>query len=102
MKLRWLRLLAARGDWQTFTRYYDPKMNFTELDCLFAQYQLRNGLPGADAATERLWLVGKSQHNSCDPLFELWESKGLLTEDRRWKRTKLAVESGNCGSPASW
>ena len=50
-------------------------MNFTELDCLFAQYQLRNGLPGADAATERLWLVGKSQHNSCDPLFELWESR---------------------------
>ena len=75
MKLRWLRLLAARGDWQTFTRYYDPKMNFTELDCLFAQYQLRNGLPRADAATERLWLVGKSQHNSCDPLFELWESR---------------------------
>jgi len=97
MKLRWLRLLAARGDWETFIRYYDPKMNFTELDCLFGQYQLRNDLPGADATAERLWLVGKSQHNACDPLFELWDIKGLLTEERRWKRTKLAVESGNYG-----
>ena len=97
MKLRWLRLLAARGDWQTYVRHYDPKMNFTELDCLFAGYQLRNDLPGADAAVERLWLVGKSQHNSCDPVFELWQAKGLLTEERRWKRTKLAVESGNYG-----
>ncbi|MCQ4324097.1 lytic murein transglycosylase [Stutzerimonas stutzeri] len=97
MKLRWLRLLAERGDWQTFTRYYDPQMNFTELDCLFGQYQLSNGLPGADAAAERLWLVGKSQHNACDRLFELWDAKGLLTEERRWKRAKLAVESGNYG-----
>ena len=97
MKLRWLRLLAERGDWQTFTRYYDPQMNFTELDCLFGQYQLSNGLPGADAAAERLWLVGKSQHNTCDRLFERWDAKGLLTEERRWKRAKLAVESGNYG-----
>ena len=97
MKLRWLRLLAERGDWQTFTRYYDPQMNFTELDCLFGQYQLSNGLPGADAAAERLWLVGKSQHNACDRLFEHWDAKGLLTEERRWKRAKLAVESGNYG-----
>src|SRR5690606_29922658 len=26
MKLRWLRLLAARGDWPTFLKYYDPKL----------------------------------------------------------------------------
>ncbi|MGE4408233.1 transglycosylase SLT domain-containing protein [Pseudomonas sp.] len=97
MKLRWLRLLAERGDWQTFTRYYDPQMNFTELDCLFGQYLLSNGLPGADATAERLWLVGKSQHNACDRLFERWDAKGLLTEERRWKRAKLAVESGNYG-----
>lgn len=32
LKLRWLRLLAARGDWKTFLAYYDPKLNFTELD----------------------------------------------------------------------
>ncbi|MCQ4277336.1 transglycosylase SLT domain-containing protein [Stutzerimonas degradans] len=97
MKLRWLRLLAARGDWPTFLKYYDPKLNFTELDCLFGQYQLGRGLPEGDATAERLWLVGKSQPEACDVLFTQWTAKGGLTEERRWKRTKLAVEAGNYG-----
>lgn len=98
MKLRWLRLLAARGDWQPFVSHYDPKMNFTELDCLFGQYQLANGHTQQGYATaQRLWLVGKSQHNACDPLFERWSAAGQLTEDLRWQRLKLAVESGNNG-----
>ncbi|TBU96012.1 lytic murein transglycosylase [Stutzerimonas kirkiae] len=96
MKLRWLRLLAARGEWPLFVRYYDQGMNFTELDCLFGQYQLSHGQEQAGNQTaERLWLVGKSQPNSCDPLFERWEAAGLLTEDKRWRRARLAVESGN-------
>jgi soluble lytic murein transglycosylase len=98
MKLRWLRLLAARGDWRPFVAYYDPKMNFTELDCLYGQYQLISGQKEQGYATaEKLWLVGKSQHNACDALFERWEDAGQLTEELRWKRAKLAVESGNYG-----
>ncbi|VXC78568.1 transglycosylase SLT domain-containing protein [Pseudomonas sp. 9Ag] len=98
MKLRWLRLLAARGDWRPFVAYYDPKMNFTELDCLYGQYQLISGQKEQGYATaEKLWLVGKSQHNACDALFERWEGAGQLTEELRWKRAKLAVESGNYG-----
>jgi len=96
MKLRWLRLLAARGDWQPFVNHYDPKLNFAELDCLFGQYQLANGHTQQGYATaQRLWLVGKSQHDACDPLFERWSAAGQLTEDLRWQRLKLAVESGN-------
>ncbi len=98
MKLRWLRLLAARGDWRPFVAHYDPQMNFAELDCLFGQYQLASGQTKQGYETaERLWLVGKSQHNACDALFERWENAGQLTEELRWKRTKLAVESGNYG-----
>ncbi len=96
MKLRWLRRLAARGDWRPFVAHYDPKMNFTELDCLYGQYQLISGQKEQGYATaEKLWLVGKSQHNACDALFERWEDAGQLTEALRWKRTKLAVENGN-------
>lgn len=96
MKLRWLRLLAARGDWQPFLAHYDPKMNFTELDCLYGQYQLGSGQTQAGYATaERLWLVGKSQHEACDALFDRWEAAGQLTDRLRWQRAKLAVEAGN-------
>lgn len=98
MKLRWLRLLAARGDWQPFLTYYDPKMNFTELDCLYGQYQFSSGqLKEGYQTAERFWLVGKSQHNACDALFDRWAAAGQLTESMRWKRAKLAVEANNSG-----
>ncbi|MCQ4287878.1 transglycosylase SLT domain-containing protein [Pseudomonas stutzeri] len=98
MKLRWLRLLAARGDWRPFVVHYDPAMNFAELDCLFGQYQLSSGQTKQGYETaERLWLVGKSQHNACDALFDRWRDGGQLSEDLVWQRTKLAVESGNYG-----
>ena len=69
MKLRWLRWLADRGDWSTFVKYYDPKLNFTELDCLNAQYQISHNLKSEGYANaEKLWLTGKSQPETCDTL----------------------------------
>lgn len=98
MKLRWLRWLAERGDWKTFLNYYDPQMNFTELDCLYGQYQLSHGLiEEGNATAEKLWLVGKSQPEACDTLFRMWSSHGLLTEEKRWQRAKLAAEARNYG-----
>ncbi|MHA6493782.1 transglycosylase SLT domain-containing protein [Pseudomonas borbori] len=98
MKLRWLRWLAERGEWQTFVKHYDPSLNFTELDCLYGQYQLNNGLEAEGFVTaEKLWLVGKSQPNACDRLFDNWAARGQLTEERRWQRSKLAVEARNYG-----
>ncbi|MBU2295396.1 MAG: transglycosylase SLT domain-containing protein [Gammaproteobacteria bacterium] len=98
MKLRWLRWLAERGEWKTFINYYDPTLNFTELDCLYGQYQLSHGMRAEGNATaEKLWLVGKSQPNACDPLFALWATEGQLTEQKRWQRAKLAAEARNYG-----
>jgi soluble lytic murein transglycosylase len=98
MKLRWLRWLAERGEWQTFVNYYDPELNFTELDCLYGQYLFRYGTPAeARAQAEKLWLVGKSQPEACDTLFSNWRSSGGLTEELRWQRAKLAAEARNYG-----
>ncbi|WP_448681992.1 transglycosylase SLT domain-containing protein [Pseudomonas nicosulfuronedens] len=96
LKLRWMRQLADRGDWNTFVRYYDPKMNFTELDCLYGQYQLGHGNKAEGYATaEKLWLVGKPQPDACDTTFAMWQADGQLTEEKVWKRLKLAAEKGN-------
>ena len=98
MKLRWLRWLAERGEWKTFINYYDPALNFTELDCLYGQYQLSHGMrTEGNATAEKLWLVGKSQPNACDPLFARWAAEGQLTEQKRWQRAKLAAEARNYG-----
>ncbi|HYQ37771.1 MAG TPA: lytic murein transglycosylase, partial [Pseudomonas sp.] len=102
MKLRWLRWAAERGDWQTFVKHYSPALEFTELDCLNGEYLFHHGkaTDGAIVA-KRLWLVGKSQPNSCDRLFDLWRDQGGLTEEMRWKRLKLAAEARNYGLAAS-
>ncbi|WP_295477385.1 transglycosylase SLT domain-containing protein [uncultured Pseudomonas sp.] len=96
MKLRWLRWLAERGDWATFVRYYDPKMNFTELDCLYGQYQINNGQRAeAYASAEKLWMTSKSLPDSCDAFFAQWAAAGQLTEQKRWQRAKLAAQARN-------
>ncbi|WP_455925126.1 transglycosylase SLT domain-containing protein [Pseudomonas putida] len=96
MKLRWLRWLAERGDWATFAKYYDAKLNFTELDCLNGQYQLGHGLKAEGyASAQKLWLTGKTQPDACDTLFGLWAADGQLTEDKRWQRLKLAAHTRN-------
>ncbi len=98
MKLRWLRWLAERGEWQTFINYYDPKLNFTELDCLYGQYLFKHGmLEEGKAQAEKLYLVGKSQPEACDTLFSLWREQGGANEQQRWQRAKLAAEARNYG-----
>ncbi|MFC3607053.1 transglycosylase SLT domain-containing protein [Stutzerimonas tarimensis] len=98
MKLRWLTHLSRRGDWQIFSKHYDPALGFTELDCLNGINLLENGRRSEGLAeAEQLWIVGKSQPNTCDPLFERLMASGQLTEHKRWQRAKLAVEAGNFG-----
>jgi soluble lytic murein transglycosylase len=98
MILRWLRMLADRGDWDTFAKYYDPKLNFTELDCLYGQYQLNHNQRAEGYATaEKLWMVGKDQPGTCEPLFARWAAEGQLTEQKRWDRAKLAAQARNYG-----
>lgn len=96
MKLRWLRWLAERGDWQTFEKYYDAKLNFVELDCLHGQFQLTHNLKAEGYKTaEKLWMTGKSQPTACDVTFGQWAADGQLTEQKIWDRAKLAAEARN-------
>ena len=98
MKLRWLRLLSERQQWPLFLKYYSPELNFIELDCRFAQYQLQSGQSQAAFATaDKLWLSAQSQPNACDPLFDSWRAAGQLSEDKVWQRLKLATDARNYG-----
>ncbi len=98
MKLRWLRLLASRDDWQPFVKYYDPKLNFVELDCLYGSYQLSHNLRSEGFANaERTWMSGKTLPTACDTFFAQWAAEGQLTEQKRWQRAKLAAQARNYG-----
>ena len=58
MKLRWLRWLAERGEWQTFIKHYSPALEFTELDCLLGEYQFRHGKAADGDRVARLRVSG--------------------------------------------
>src|SRR5690606_5343567 len=42
----------------------------------------------------KLWLVGKSQDNACDPLFGVWKSTGQIDGPLAWERMRLAMDEG--------
>lgn len=99
IKRRWLHLLADTGQWQLFAKHYDASLGATDLECLYGQYLYKqpNRRSEAQAAAEKLWLVGKSQPEACDALFSTWRADGQLTEERRWQRARLAAEARNYG-----
>lgn len=98
LKLRWLRDVAARGDWARFNRYYNAESDGNELDCLAAEGQFAQGQ--TTAATDharRLWLTGKTLPTACERVFSRWELFGGLNESLVWQRLVLAVEAKNSG-----
>ena len=48
----------------------------------------------AMAATQALWLYGRSQPKGCDKAFSRWRRAGGLTRDLAWQRYELAVLAG--------
>lgn len=93
LEMRWLRLVAQRGEWNTFLTYYKPE-TFSELDCLYAQYLYQHKkILEANKLAQKLWLKPYSQPNACDAVFNTWLQQGQLTNTMRWQRLKLAVEA---------
>lgn len=91
--MRWLRLVAERGDWNTFLKYYQPD-TFSELDCFYGQYLYQNKqTTKANELAEKLWLKPHSQPNACDVVFNYWKKQGKMTADIRWQRLKMALEA---------
>jgi soluble lytic murein transglycosylase len=94
IRQRWLRLLAARGDWPTFHRHYQDIQDDPELACLRLQNLLRTSETQASLMTEigELWRTGKRLPGTCNPVFAAWKKAGHMSADRVWERIRLAME----------
>lgn len=93
LEMRWLRLVAQRGDWNTFLVHYKPD-TFADLDCLYAQYLYQNQqIAKANDLAQKLWLKPYSQPTTCDVVFTNWKQQGQLTQDMLWQRLKLVIEA---------
>lgn len=95
LRSKWLTYLAEQKQWQEFVQNYQANGN-TALECRFhwANYNLGHKLQALNEA-KRLWAVGASQPQECEPLFSALTMSPLLTADLIWQRFELALAEDN-------
>ncbi|SDN20183.1 transglycosylase SLT domain-containing protein [Vreelandella arcis] len=69
----------------------------TARQCHYHTAHLDTAPQQAAQAGLRLWHVGQSQPNACDPLFERLRANGIIDDDAIWDRLMLAWQAGNAG-----
>ncbi|MDH4275951.1 MAG: transglycosylase SLT domain-containing protein, partial [Gammaproteobacteria bacterium] len=90
----WLSVLANRAQWNTFLTYYREGLS-SSLSCYYAHALFQAGRKEeAMPIAEDLWLTGKPQPRSCDPVFESWQKAGGMTPLQVMERISLAMDQG--------
>jgi soluble lytic murein transglycosylase len=91
----YLHQLGRRGRWKDFAALYTPSAS-AELQCY--DLRARRALKDVDAAwleqARALWLVGRSQPNACDPVFEELYARDAISADQVWERVTLLFDAG--------
>ena len=95
LRKKWLKYLAKRNRQSLFIENYKP-VSSASMTCYYYRYKLNKGALEKDILPKvtPLWVVGKSQPKSCDPLFKKWQQAGYRTESIVWQRIKLAAIGG--------
>jgi len=93
LRRSWLSRLAREKKWGLFLTHYVESSSVSQ-QCFRQQALLETGeIHAALAEIPSLWLVPKSQHKTCDPVFKYWQQQGHLTTDLRMQRILLALEA---------
>jgi soluble lytic murein transglycosylase len=99
VRKRWLRLLAARSEWDSFLREYkhiddDPELQCMRLDRLLRSSEHQTALM---QETETLWYTGRRLPAACNTVFTAWRKAGHMTPEKIWQRIRLAMELRQLG-----
>lgn len=94
LRTQWLSQLAKAKDWEQYQTFYQPQKN-TILQChaLYARLQQGEPLKQWQMQAVKLWLVGKSQPDECDPIFAELYKNNVITPELRWQRTLLSLQN---------
>lgn len=97
LRYRFALHLAEQERWpeylDLYRRHYSG-MKVAKLDCLAARAGILSGRQDEVVLLARdLWLVGRSQADECDPVFEYLRGAGLLEGDLMERRFELAVSA---------
>lgn len=93
----WLMSLPKRGEWARLHQHYQPTRRGT-LNCHYLHARIRlEPKPAVLADARAQYVVGKSQPDACDPVFDWLEDEGKLTVEMLRKRIMLAIDAGQPG-----
>lgn len=95
LRVEWLRAKASKHMWEDYLKAYDVHaVNDVELQCHYINAVLKtSGDKSVYNYVPEIWLSGKAQPKSCDPVFQAWQKDGRLTRSLIWQRIKLAIAS---------
>jgi soluble lytic murein transglycosylase len=95
LRKKWLNYLVKNKQQSLFLYNYKSSSSAT-LSCAYLQYSLNKGVSEKVILPKvgKLWTVGKSQPDICDPVFKKWVKAGYRTEEIIWKRISLAADGG--------
>ena len=92
----WLSNLAKRGKWEIFVTHYDKVTPTKKLACQHAYGLYKVGMVDqALTQAEKLWTVGFSQPDECDPIFSVWRGANGITPEIAWQRFALSLKENN-------
>ncbi len=94
MRTAWLDKMAQKKQWQQYLNAYTPQKSVAR-QCSYLNALLKTEQKEqAFNQVADIWLVGKSQPKSCDPVFSAFKKAGKMTPELIWDRIKLAMKKG--------
>ena len=95
LRTAWLRSLAKKGRWTDLVAQ-SGGVSDTALRCQRARGQIiLKQTEGVLGEAQKLWVVGKSQPDECDPVFAWLAKNNGITPSLAWERIRLVIEAGN-------
>lgn len=97
LRYRYALHLAATGDLDDYLRIYQQfyqGLDIAKLDCLALHAEIEAGhVQRITARAIDLWLVGTSQVEECDPVFEFLQTNKLLGPGEYLRRYAMAIDA---------
>jgi soluble lytic murein transglycosylase len=95
LRSAWLKTLAKKGRWADLVTHSESVTD-TLLRCQRARgLIILKQTDGLLSEAQKLWAVGKSQVDECDPVFAWLVNNDGIPESLAWERIRLSILAGN-------
>ncbi len=93
LNYHWKFYLARHRQWKQFLQQYTATKN-TRLQCYYYRAKYNTGAKKeALLGARKLWVVGKSQPDECNPLFKVFKKSSYFTQEVLWHRFAAALKN---------